>query len=34
MQNHLLNSKDKEKSVCALVEIISKKSSDIEWAYQ
>ncbi|WP_322959024.1 Eco47II family restriction endonuclease [Mycoplasmopsis cynos] len=32
MQNHLLNSKDKEKSVCALVEIISKKSSDIEWA--
>ncbi|PPJ44675.1 hypothetical protein C0075_25195, partial [Rhizobium sp. KAs_5_22] len=31
MQNHLLNSKDKEKSICALVEIISKKSDDSEW---
>lgn len=31
MQNHLLNSKDKDRSICALVEIISKKSSDLEW---
>lgn len=31
MQNHLLNAADKEKSVCALVEIIAKKSQNIPW---
>ena len=31
MQNHLLNSKDKENSICALVEIIAKKSQNIPW---
>ncbi|MGR3808191.1 Eco47II family restriction endonuclease [Pasteurella testudinis] len=31
MQNHLLNSSDKEVSVCALVEVIAKKSQDIPW---
>lgn len=31
MQNHLLTSKDKEKSICALVEIIAKKSQNIPW---
>ncbi len=31
MQNHLLNAKDKERSVCALVEIIAKKSQYIPW---
>ena len=30
-QNHLLNSTDKANSVCALVEVIAKKSSDIPW---
>lgn len=31
MQNHLLNSDDKERSICALVEIISKYSQNIPW---
>lgn len=31
MQNHLLNAKDKEKSICALVEVIAKRSQDIPW---
>lgn len=31
MQNHLLNAKDRERSVCALVEIISKHSKDEPW---
>lgn len=31
MQNHLLNSKDKDISVCALVEVIAKKSQNIPW---
>lgn len=31
MQNYLLNSEDRNKSICALVEIISKKSCDKEW---
>lgn len=31
MQNHLLNSKDKDRSICALVEVIAKKSQDIPW---
>lgn len=31
-QNHLLNSEDKDRSICALVEIIAKQSQDIEWA--
>ena len=31
MQNHLLNAKDKDKSVCALVEIIAKNSQNIPW---
>lgn len=31
MQNHLLNAQDKDKSVCALVEIIAKKSQNIPW---
>lgn len=30
-QNHLLNSDDRDKSICALVEIIAKQSQDIEW---
>lgn len=32
MQNHLLTALDKENSICAVVEIISKKSSNIPWA--
>lgn len=31
MQNHLLNSKDKDSSICALVEIIAIKSQNIPW---
>lgn len=31
MQNHLLNAKDKEQSICALVEIIAKKSANMPW---
>lgn len=31
MQNHLLNSNDREISVCALVEVIAKRSQDIPW---
>lgn len=31
MQNHLLNADDKEKSICALVEIIAKCSQNIPW---
>lgn len=30
-QNHLLNSEDKDNSICALVEIIAKKSSNEPW---
>lgn len=30
-QNHLLTASDKDTSVCALVEVISKKSQDIAW---
>ncbi len=30
-QNHLLNSEDKENSICALVEVIAKESADKEW---
>lgn len=31
MQNHLLNADDKDKSICALVEVISKRSQNIPW---
>ena len=31
MQNHLLNSKDKDMSICALVEVIAKCSQNIPW---
>lgn len=31
MQNHLLNSPDKNKSICALVEVIAPKSQNISW---
>lgn len=31
MQNHLLTSKDRDKSICALVEVIAKKSQNISW---
>ena len=31
MQSHLLNAKDKEQSICALVEVIAKKSADTPW---
>lgn len=31
MQNHLLNAKDKNRSICALVEVIASKSQNIEW---
>ena len=31
MQNHLLNAKDKDTSICALVEVIAKKSQNIPW---
>lgn len=31
MQNHLLNAKDKDISICALVEIIAIKSQNIPW---
>lgn len=31
MQNHLLNALDKDKSICALVEVIAKKSQNIPW---
>lgn len=31
MQNHLLNATDKNKSICALVEIIAKETQDIPW---
>ncbi len=31
MQNHLLNSKDRENSICALVEVIAKQSQNIPW---
>ena len=31
MQNHLLNASDKDKSICALVEIIAKETQDIPW---
>lgn len=30
-QNHLLNAKDKDVSICALVEVIASKSQNIEW---
>lgn len=30
-QNHLLNSDDREVSVCALVEVLAKESQDEEW---
>lgn len=32
MQNHLLTSEDKDKSICALVEVISKKSDNKPWS--
>lgn len=31
MQNHLLNAHDKDKSICALVEVIAKETQDIPW---
>lgn len=31
MQNHLLNAEDKNRSICALVEVIAKKSQNIPW---
>lgn len=31
MQNHLLNSEDKDMSICALVEVIAKRSQNIPW---
>lgn len=31
MQNHLLNAPDKDKSICALVEVIAKETQDIPW---
>lgn len=31
MQNHLLNAKDKNTSICALVEVIANKSQNIAW---
>ncbi|HHU83782.1 MAG TPA: Eco47II family restriction endonuclease [Clostridiales bacterium] len=31
MQNHLLNSEDRENSICALVEVIAKQSQNIPW---
>lgn len=31
MQNHLLNADDKEHSICALVEVVAKKSADTPW---
>ena len=31
MQNHLLNANDRDRSICALVEIISKSSQDKPW---
>lgn len=31
MQNHLLNATDKSISICALVEVIAKKSQNIPW---
>ena len=31
MQNHLLNAKNKDNSICALVEVIAKKSQNIPW---
>lgn len=31
MQNHLLNAQDKDTSICALVEVIAKKSNNIPW---
>nr|WP_318036334.1 Eco47II family restriction endonuclease [Mesomycoplasma ovipneumoniae] len=31
MQNHLLNAKDRDRSICALVEVIAKKSQNIPW---
>ena len=31
MQNHLLNADNNDRSICALVEIISKCSQDIPW---
>lgn len=30
-QNHLLNAEDRENSICALVEVIAKKSGDEPW---
>ena len=31
MQNHLLNAEDRDRSVCALVEVIAKRSGDRPW---
>lgn len=31
MQNHLLNAKDRDESICALVEVIAKKSNNTPW---
>ncbi|MDW2924186.1 Eco47II family restriction endonuclease [Mesomycoplasma ovipneumoniae] len=31
MQNHLLNAKDRHRSICALVEVIAEKSQNIPW---
>lgn len=31
MQNHLLNAEDKDRSICALVEVIAKKSQNKPW---
>ncbi|WP_341490884.1 Eco47II family restriction endonuclease [Mesomycoplasma ovipneumoniae] len=31
MQNHLLNAKDIDRSICALVEVIAEKSQNIPW---
>nr|DAP96108.1 MAG TPA: Eco47II restriction endonuclease [Caudoviricetes sp.] len=31
MQNHLLNARDRNTSICALVEVIAKRSGDTPW---
>ena len=31
MQNHLLNAEDRDRSICALVEVIAKKSQNKPW---
>ena len=31
MQNHLLNAEDRNESICALVEVIAKRSQNIPW---